>query len=459
MTVPAQNHSPTRADFAELLKLAMPIVVVQLGLMLMGVVDVIMVGRLSAVALAAVAIANIYMFTFTIFGMGVLMALDPIISQALGAADELAVKRGLQRGLVLAALLTVPVSLPMLAVEPLLALVGQPAEVIPVAAGYIYRTLPAVWPFYVFIVLRQTLLAARKTAPVVSTMILANLLNAVLNYAWIFGELGFPAGGVLGSAWATAVSRTVMAVLMLMFGWRYLKPYLHPLDSRALELQPLLRMLRIGLPIGLQMMLEIGAFSTVAFLMGWLGVLQMAAHQIAINIASLTFMIPLGVAAAATVIVGNAVGRNDAAAVRRATAAALWVGAGFMVITATLFIAAPDSLAAIYTNDISLLQLTVLLLPIAGVFQVFDGLQVVSIGLLRGLGDTRVPVFASIVGFWCFGIPTSLFLGFVLEYGAVGLWWGLVAGLFVVAAFLLIRLRQREQGELQRLVIDVASEA
>jgi MATE family multidrug resistance protein len=202
------------------------------------------------------------------------------------------------------------------------------------------------------------------------------------------------------------------------------------------------------------MVLEVGAFSTVALFMGWLGVDQVAAHQVAINLASLTFMVPLGVSGAAAVIVGHAVGRGDAAGVRRSTWAALVVGAGFMALTAVLLIAAPGALARLYTSDSGVVALAVLLLPIAGVFQVFDGLQVVAIGLLRGLGDTQVPVIVNVIGFWCIGIPVSLWLGFGLGYGAVGLWWGLVAGLVMVAAFLILRVRQRESRDLARVIID-----
>ena len=186
-------------------------------------------------------------------------------------------------------------------------------------------------------------------------------------------------------------------------------------------MRPLLRMLKLGLPIGAQMMLEGGAFNVMALLMGWLGVVQVAAHQIALNLASLTFMVPLGVSSAAAVIVGHAVGRGDAEGVRRSTVASLAVGAGFMLCTGALFILAPEPLAGLYTRDAMVLALAALLLPLAGVFQVFDGLQVVAIGLLRGLGDTRMPMIVNVIGFWCIGMPVSLWLGFGLGYGAVGL--------------------------------------
>jgi len=303
-------------------------------------------------------------------------------------------------------------------------------------------------------VLRQTLQAHRRTAPIVLTIVVANLLNVGLNYIWIYGKLGFAPLGVLGSAWATTTSRWFMAAMVLALGWRDVRVYLARRAPNLLDPRALGRMLKLGAPIGAQMVLEIGAFGTVALLMGWLGVVQVAGHQVALNLASLTFMVPLGVSSAAAVIVGHAVGRGDAAGVRRSTSAALIVGVGFMLGAGALFVYAPGPLARLYTSDAAVLALAVQLLPIAGVFQVFDGLQVVSIGLLRGLGDTQVPVISNIVGFWCLGIPVSLWLGFGAGYGAVGLWWGLVVGLVIVALFLILRVRQRQSRDLSRVIID-----
>jgi MATE family multidrug resistance protein len=318
----------------------------------------------------------------------------------------------------------------------------------------VYRNALSVWPFYVFVVLRQTLQAHHRVWPIGATVVAANVINVVLNYAWIYGNLGFPAMGVLGSAWATTASRWFMAGALLALGWRTLSRYLTHVAPNLLDPRPLARMLKLGLPIGVQMMLEGGAFNVVALLMGWLGVIQVAAHQIALNLASLTFMVPLGVSSAAAVIVGHGVGRGDADGVKRSTIASLTVGAGCMLCTGVLFITAPEMLAGLYTPDPVLLALAALLLPIAGVFQVFDGLQVVAIGLLRGLGDTRMPMIVNVVGFWFIGMPVSLWLGFGLDYGAEGLWWGLVVGLVIVAVFLIVRVRQREHHGLERVMID-----
>jgi len=314
--------------------------------------------------------------------------------------------------------------------------------------------LPGVWPFFGFVVFRQTLQAHHRTGPIMVTIVVTNLINAGLNYAWIFGHFGFPAMGVLGSAWATMISRWLMAVLLLVLGWRYLSPYLRRLAPQVFDAVAIGRMIRIGVPIGTQMLLEWGAVGTVALRMGWLGTVQVAAHQVAISLASLTFMVPLGVSSAAAVVVGHAVGREDPDGVRRSSLAALMVGAGFMSLTAIVFVTIPGFLAGIYTTDATVLQLAVLLLPIAGVFQVFDGIQVVSIGLLRGLGDTRIPMLTSILGFWCLGMPVSLWLAFGRDMGAVGLWWGLVVGLAAVAVFLVVRIKHREERDLARIIID-----
>jgi MATE family multidrug resistance protein len=400
-----------------------------------------------------------YFFAISIFGMGVLFAIDPVISQALGAGDDLAVRRGLQRGLLLSLLLTAPITLLLLTVGPVLALVDQPPEVIPDAAGYVYRSALSVLPFYVFVALRQTLQAHRSVLPIGLTVLVANLVNVALNYLWIYGELGFPAMGVLGSAWATTCSRWLMAILLLLLGWRTFGRHLRSIAPNLLDMKPLLRMLKLGTPIGAQLVLEGGAFNIMALLMGWLGVVQVAAHQIALSLASLAFMVPLGVASAAAVLVGHAVGSGDADGVRRATRASLTVGSAFMLCTAALFIGAPLMLAGLYTSDAMVLAMAALLLPLAGLFQVFDGIQVVAIGLLRGLGDTRTPMIINVVGFWCIGIPVSLWLGFGRGHGAVGLWWGLVVGLVIVAAFLLVRVRHREKHGLQRVIIDEQAKA
>jgi MATE family multidrug resistance protein len=442
------------AELRALGKLALPIVVIQVGLMFMGVVDTIMVGHVSAAALAAVALGNLYFFAAAIFGMGVLLALDPVVSQAVGAQDEVAIARAVQRGFVISLLLAIFVSAVLPTANAVLTLLRQPAEVVPLAHTYIMATIPGVAPFFFFVVLRQTLQAMHKTLAIVITIVIANLANAFINWILIFGKLGAPALGVLGASIATSISRWIMFFLIALLSWRSIKPYVHPWRRESFALLPLKRMIKIGTPIGVAYFLEYANFGVIALLMGLLGTTEVAGHQIAINLASLTFMVPAGVSAAATVLVGNAIGRGDTPAARRAAKAALIAGAGFMIMSAIVFLMFPELLARLYTDDATVLAIAFTLLPIAGLFQVFDGLQVVGAGVLRGTGDTHAPMIIGLLGFWLIGMPVSVYLGLHTSLRAAGLWWGFVFGLAAVATFLLLRIRHRFKQELRRLHVD-----
>jgi MATE family multidrug resistance protein len=450
----AGQSLPRRAELRPMLRLAIPVVVIQVGMMAMGVVDTIMVGHISALALAAVALGNLYFFGLAVFAMGTLMVLDPVVAQAVGARDRPAIARAVQRGVLLAALLAIPTAVLLTVAAPMFALAGQPAEVVPLAAAYAVRTAPGVLPFLLFIVFRQSLQAMRRTAPIVVAIIAANLANGALNWVLIFGHLGFPALGVVGSAWATSISRGLLILVLWLAAHRQLNPLLFPVRREIWRLEPLGRMLRLGVPIGAQHVLEFGAFALVALMMGWIGTREMAGHQIAINLAALTFMVPLGVGDAASVLVGQAVGRDDVGGTRSAARAALACGLVFMTLTGAVFLTLADELARLYTRDVEVIAVAVVLLRIAGVFQVFDGLQVVAAGILRGLGDTRAPMLICLLGYWVLGIPLSGYLAFAANQGPPGLWWGLVLGLGVVATMLLLRLRVRLAQRQARVVID-----
>ena len=437
-----------------MLRLAVPVVVIQVGMMAMGVVDTIMVGHISARALAAVALGNLYFFGLAVFAMGTLMVLDPVVAQAVGAGDRGAVARAVQRGVLLAGMLTVPVALLLTLAGPVFRLLGQPDEVIPLAASYSVVTAPGVFPFLLFVVFRQTLQSMSRTAPIVIAILGANLVNAGLNWVLIYGHAGLPAMGVVGSAWATTISRGLLAAGLWAGARKELGPLLWPPRPEIWQWPPLGRMLRLGIPIGTQHVLEFGAFALVALMMGWIGTREMAGHQIAINLAALTFMVPLGVGDAGSVLVGQAVGRDDPEDTRGAARAALACGFTFMSLTAALFLAIPGPLARLYSRDLDVVSVAATLIPIAGVFQVFDGLQVVAAGILRGLGDTRVPMLVNLFGYWLIGIPVSIYLGFGAGLGPVGLWWGLVLGLAVVGTSLLFRVKARLARRQSRVVID-----
>jgi MATE family multidrug resistance protein len=434
--------------------LAIPVVAVQLGFMAMGAVDTIMVGHLSATMLAAVALGNLYFFNVSIFSAGTLMALDPLVAQAIGANDSLAVSRAVQRGLALALGLSVLTALLLAPAAPFLRVLHQPPEIIPDASAYLRISIAGVVPFLAFVVLRQSLQAMHRVAPMVWTIVIANLLNAGLNWVFVYGHLGSPALGVSGSAIATAISRWVMMILLLVFAWRELEPNLVPLHRDVFEWPPLRRMLAVGLPIGSQQLLEAAAFGAIGLLMGVLGTIEMAAHQIAITLAALTFMVPLGVGSAAAVRVGHAIGAGDRTRAREAIRAAYLCGVGFMVLTAVGFLAAPKLLASAFSSDTRVIALAVLLIPIAGVFQIFDGGQAVGAGVLRGAGDTKAPLIVMLAAYWLVGVPVSAYLGFKTDLRAAGLWWGFVISLGTVAVLLYFRIRMIFARGVQRLAVE-----
>lgn len=445
---------PEREDLKAILKLALPVIAVQLGLMLMGVVDTMVVGRVSAVALAAVALGNLATMTISSFGMGVLFALDPLVSQAVGAGDKNSIRRSVQRGMLIALLLCFPTAIALLPGNLVLPLLQQPAEVIPIASSYAQIRILGLLPFFGFVVLRQTLQAMQKLRPIVHTTLLANIVNLGADYALVFGWGPIPALGPLGSAWATTGIRWVVFFILIYIARRDLGPVLWPLDPDSYRPRSLINTFKLGLPIGIQIQLEFLVFGVVGLLMGRLGSAAMAAHQVAINLASLTFMVPVGFSAAASVLVGHAVGAGEDAELRRRITASLFCGAAFMSTTAALFLLIPRELARLYTNVDAVIGIAILLIPIAGVFQIFDGIQVVSAGILRGMGDTRAPMMINLAGFWLCGLPVSLYLAFGRDHGAQGLWWGLVVGLGAVALFLLLRIASRLRGEIRRVEVE-----
>lgn len=443
-----------RDEMRATLRLAVPVTAVEIGLMLMGTVDTMFAGRVSGLALASVAMGHAYLWVVAILGIGILMVLDPIVSQAVGAGDETALARGVQRALVLVIPLAVLSGALLSCGESVFAFLRQPPDVIPIASRFARASIPGMLPLYAFIVLRQTLQARHRVAPIVVAIVVANLVNLLLNWMFVFGRLGAPALGPVGTAWANSVARWVMFLTLLALTWRELRPFLLPIRRDAFAVRPLLRMLGIGIPIAIQYELEVNAFAVVAVMMGWIGATQMAAHQVSISLAALTFMVPLGVSAAAAVNVGRAVGRGDAAEVRRAAGAALVVGVGFMALSGLAMLTVPRLLARVYTGDPAVLAVAAALIPLAGLFQVFDGTQVVAVGILRGTGDTRTPMIINVLGFWLLGVPVSWYLGVHLARGPVGLWSGFVVGLAAVAAFLLLRVRVRLRRRIERMDVD-----
>lgn len=447
---------PNQHELKEMARLAAPIVLVNVGMQGMGLVDAIMLGRVSAADLAAGGLGNFYFFGISIIGIGILMALDPVIAQGVGAGDEAQIARGVQRGVLMTAIIALLVSLCFVPARSVLSVLRQPADVVPLATGYVLWSIPGMLPFFAFNMLRQVLQAFRRVWPVVLCVVAGNLANVFLNWVLIFGHLGMEPGGVVGSAQGTAIARWVMALVLLAAGWRELHPYLLRWRPEVWQWAPLGRMFRLGLPIGLQFLAEAGAFGFATVMAGWLGTVTLAGHEIALSLASMTFMVPMGVAGAASVMVGRAIGRGDAAASRRDAVAALACGVGFMALCAVIFALVPERLAGLYTTDDATFVLAAALIPIAAVFQVFDGTQVISASILRGAGDTRVPAILHALSFWAVGVPFGAWLAFGRGMGAAGIWWGLTAGLSAAALLQVQRVRRKLGREVARVIIDNA---
>lgn len=435
-------------------RIAAPIVIVNVGQQAMGVVDMLMVGNLGGAAIAAVALGNFYFFNVSVFGIGLLMALDPVVSQAVGAGAHDDAARGIQRGLVMAVLIAALVTLALMPAEPMLRWLSQPDDVVHDTGVYVrYRAIGAL-PFFVFNALRQSLQALGTTRAIVAAVVLANVVNALANWALIHGHLGAPAMGTAGSGLATALAMWTMAALLFAFSATTLLPYLQPMRREALHWAPMRRTLRIGVPVGTQFFFESFAFGLTALFMGWMGTASLAGHEIALNMAAMTFMVPLGISGAAAAVVGRAIGRGDQHAARRDAVAAIVCGVGFMCVTAVGFIVAPHWLATRYTDDVATVSVAAALLPLAGMFQVFDGLQAVTSGVLRGTGDTRIPAILHLIAFWGVGVPAGAYLGFRTPLRERGLWLGLVAGLAVAAVLQTWRVTVRLRRDVQRVSVE-----
>jgi MATE family multidrug resistance protein len=456
-----------RDELRQLARLAGPIALVQVGTNALNLVDVALLGRHTPAALPAMAMGSALAWSVMMFVFGTLIAVDPLLSQAIGARDREAIPRILGRAGILAFLLALPAALLLLPAHQVLRACGQPAALLDDAASYARWQGLGVLPFLWYSVIRSFLSAHARVWPQVATIVAGNILNFALDIWLIFGGLGVPALGATGAAIATVVVRWLMFATLFWLGRDLLLPQFRRLREASVRAAvcawpPLLRLARRGVPVGAQLLLEIGVFAAVALGMGQLDAatvpagatgVNLAGHQIAMQLASLSFMLPLGIGIGASVRVGWAVGRQDHAAVRRSVRAALLAGGGVMGLSMAIFLLFPEQLAALLGEHAPALHVAAILIPIAGVFQIGDGLQVVAVGCLRGLGDLRAPVLANVIGFWLVGLPVGCLLAFRYDLGPAGLWWGLVFGLGLVAAILLLVLRLRVAERRPRLAM------
>ena len=428
-----------RSEFRPMLKLAWPVVLSEIGWMMMGVVDTVMVGRVSPEAIGGMSIGSVLHFTVAVFGMGLLLGLDTLVSQAFGGRRLDDCNAWLLHGLYLSFGLLVPLTLLLLLFFPFLPAWGIHPAVLSETIPYLKALVWGLLPLLLFCCFRRYLQAMNQVKPILFAMISANLLNAFGNWVLIFGKLGAPALGAEGAGWSTTLSRVyMMAVLLVATVW-------HERRNRTglwntplkMDLSRIGRLLRLGFPAAMQITLEVGVFAAATAMAGRLAPVALAAHQIAMQVASLTFMVPLGVASAGAVRVGQALGRHDPEAAGHSGWMALMLGAGFMAAAGLGLLCAPLAMMRVFTVDVSVISLGASLLLLAAVFQLFDGLQVVATGILRGAGDTRTPMVCNLIGHWLIGLPIGYVLCFRTGWGVFGLWIGLSSGLILVGVVLL----------------------
>ncbi|HEX4771962.1 MAG TPA: MATE family efflux transporter [Bryobacteraceae bacterium] len=441
----AATHGDSEAFWLtarRLAALAGPVILGELGWMAMSVVDTIMVGGLGPAAIGAIGIGSSVFYAFAIFGVGLLFGLDTLVSQSFGAGNLEDCHHSLMQAIYIALLLAVPLTALFLFLPVTFPMLGIVPSVSGLAGNFLVALSSSTLPLLLYGAFRRYLQGIGQVRPVMFTLISANVINWLFNWLLISGHWGFPALGVIGSGLSTGMARTYMAALLGFFVWRYE----HEVNRGSSVLRNILRgpdwvriwlLLKIGAPAAAQILLEIGAFGVAGVLVGRLNATALAAHQIALNCASVTYMMPLGTASAAAVAVGHAIGRRQPQLARRSGYIAIALASIFMTSAAIAFFMLPVPIIAIFTRDSGVVFIGTRLLAVAACFQLFDGIQTAATGALRGLGETRIPMLVNLGGYWVIGLPIGYLLCFNLHRGVYGVWWGLTISLILIALVVL----------------------
>ncbi|MBT0812341.1 MATE family efflux transporter [Litoribacter ruber] len=430
-----------KEHFNRTFNLAYPVMLSQLGQVLVGVADSMMVGRLGAEPLAAASLANSIFFVVLMFGIGVSMAITPLVAAADGKGSRKRIAKLFKHGFVINMFSALGLFLIIVMAAPSLGYMNQPEEVVRLAIPYLGIITLSLIPFMFFQTFKQFAEGLSQTKQAMFITIFCNLINVFLNWVLIYGKLGFPEMGLNGAGWATLISRVLMGLIMWYYVWhskRYTE-YKIGFGFKKLSFPMISKMLKIGVPTGFQFIFEVGAFSAAAIMMGWIGVNALAAHQIAINLASISYMMASGLSAAAMVRVGNQLGRNDIKTLREAGFTIFGMVALFMLCFAFIFIVFRNFLPTLYIDELPVIEMTASLLIIAGFFQLSDGIQVVGLGALRGMSDVKVPTLVTLVAYWVMGLPLGYLFAFVFNMQEKGIWYGLLIGLTSTGVMLLWR--------------------
>ena len=424
-----------RTHIRETAVLAIPVSIGQLGHVMLGVTDSVMVGRLGEVPLAAASLGHGIFVLMLVFAVGICNAITPLTAIADGSNDHDMAAVTFRQGLLLNTSIGAMLVLVTWLVSGSLAWMNQPPEVVELAAPYLRIMGFSFIPMTAFFTFRGFIEGLSYTKPAMVAIILGNLVNVFGNWVLIYGNLGMPVLGLQGAGYSSLAVEVFAALALMVYVLRarVFRRY-HPLlHFRGINRPVMMRLLRIGLPSGMQYVFEAGSFSFSAIMIGWLGATALAAHQIALNLASVSFMITLGISHAATIRVGNAVGRGDAGDVRTAGFSAVLMGMSMMALAAISFILLRHVLPALYIEDEAVRTLASQLLILAAIFQLSDGAQVVGHGILRGMTDVTVPMLIALCAYWVLGVPASYLLAFEVGLGTQGVWMGFVLGLTVAA--------------------------
>ena len=424
-----------RKEVSVLFTIGVPVMITQVLQMSMGVVDTIMTGRLSAESLGAVAVGNGLLMPLFVLGLGCMMAVTPIVAQNIGARAFHEIGSHARHVLWLGLLLAFPVFFILRNLDPVFPWIGVTEELIPISTGYLDAMSWGIFPIFAYAGLRYFHEGLSVTRPAMFVALAGLLINIPANYVLMYGKLGFPAMGAVGTGYASSFVALIMFLLLFIFTVNF-TPYRRFeifTKLRLPSLRHLWNLLRIGGPIGLSASMEVTLFAVVGLMISTIGAVEIAGHQIALNVASLMFMIPFGLSVAISTRVGNAIGRKRVDLARFRGRTGIASATGLMFFTGGVMFLFPAQIASIYSKEPDVLALASQLIIMAAIFQISDGLQVSGYGALRGLKDTAVPMVVNFVSYWLIGIPTAYYLGTTLGGGPRGMWFGLIAGLSVAA--------------------------
>lgn len=418
------------------LSLAFPVMVGQVGHIMVTVADTMMVGRVGVIPLAAATFASTFFNVLMIFGIGVSFAITPLVA-ATDPQNQFKLMRYLQNGVVLNMILAVILALLGLVAAQFLDLFGQETAVAMMAKPYLLIMSVSLIPLMYFQSYRQYAEGLSDTFNPMWVSVFANLLNVFLNYLLIYGAFGFPELGLIGAGYATLISRVVMAILMHLSIRGKLYGFNWEIATQVME-----RMLKIGVPSGMQYVFEIGAFAIAAVMIGWISAAAQAAHQIAVSMAALTYMAASGLGTAGTIRVGNQMGLKNLHNLKMAGYSVMFSVILFMTCTGVIFVFFRHELVAFYIKDAEVQAIAAALLIIAAAFQISDGMQAAGLGILRGLTDVKIPTIVTFISYWLVAIPLGYVLGFVFGLGVFGVWYGLLSGLTLAAILHFVRFKK-----------------